>query len=398
MKISKKEKLLLIMLVAILGSVVYYQFVHTKQKEELVALEQQYQEVQSRYNEIIETISTLEKRQKQINLSYSGILENSKQYYPNLIQEKLILEIDQLLKENLISANISFTEVTTEGVEAFQGASSQRTASSIQSLIDQYGTSATISEASGGSEETPDSSIATVEQMKLAVSFNTTYEALKSFLYQAQEYERQLVITNITITPGLNDSVSGSFNLELYAFPKFEGVDEDYLDWTLENTYGKSTPFSSGAATGAYSDEVEADVETESDFVISLKSTTSTLPTFMMGASGDEHKDSYIMSENKEILNVTLTLSQDGEAYAYRYETNESSYPETGTVNFTPQESINLQINSEARVTTDDVSGIKLTIVNETDKKVMITIENDDQTNPRVSISADTTKTEIIKK
>ena len=81
MKINKKEKLLLIMLVAILGSVVYYQFVHTKQKEELVTLQQQYQDVQNRYDEIMETISTLEKRQKLINLSYSEILENSKEYY-----------------------------------------------------------------------------------------------------------------------------------------------------------------------------------------------------------------------------------------------------------------------------------------------------------------------------
>ena len=398
MKINKKEKLLLIMLVAILGSVVYYQFVHTKQKEELVTLQQQYQDVQNRYDEIMETISTLEKRQKLINLSYSEILENSKQYYPTLIQEKLILEIDQLLKENLISANISFTEVTAEGVEAFQGGSYQKTASSIQSLIDQYGTSVTTGEVSEAPEEIVDSSTVTVEQMKLTISFNTTYEALKTFLYQAQEYERQLVITNITITPGLNDSVSGSFNLELYAFPKFDGVDEDYLKWTLENTYGKSTPFSSGAATGAYLDEIESDVETESDFVISLKSTTSTLPTFMMGASGEKDKDSYIMSENKEILNVTLTLLQEGEEYAYHYETKESSYPSSGTINFTPQENINLQINSEARVTTDDLSGIELTIVNETDKKVVITIENDDQTNPRVSVSADTTKTEIIQK
>lgn len=65
---------------------------------------------------------------------------------------------------------------------------------------------------------------------------------------------------------------------------------------------------------------------------------------------------------------------------------------------FTPKDTIHLVINSEKRVTPEDTSGIKLNLVNETDKNVLITINNDDQENPRVSISADATRTEIVTK
>lgn len=77
MKISKKEKLILIMLTAVLGSVAYYQLVYTVQKEEIAELLQKQEEVQNHYNEVVETIQTLEKRQKQITISYNHIVDNS---------------------------------------------------------------------------------------------------------------------------------------------------------------------------------------------------------------------------------------------------------------------------------------------------------------------------------
>lgn len=398
MKISKKEKLILIMLTAVLGSVAYYQLVYTVQKEEIAELLQKQEEVQNHYNEVVETIQTLEKRQKQITISYNHIVDNSGKYYPNIVQENIILEIDKLLKDNLISANISFTEVTTEGVEAFKQESTPKQASSVQELIDQYDKKEAVNSESNQASTDLESTSATVEQMKLSVSFNALYDGLKTFLQQAQEYERELVITDLTLTPGTDGNVSGSFNLELYAFPKFDGIDGEYTNWTLENMYGKTSPFSSDAANGAYANETPLQTTSSSDFLISLKSTTSTLPRFMMGLTGDKTKDSYLMSEENGILNVTLTLSQKDGEYTYRYETDKESYPAKGVGVFTPKDTIHLVINSEKRVTPEDTSGIKLNLVNETDKNVLITINNDDQENPRVSISADATRTEIVTK
>ncbi|ETJ34257.1 Type IV pilus assembly protein PilO, partial [human gut metagenome] len=54
--------------------------------------------------------------------------------------------------------------------------------------------------------------------------------------------------------------------------PKINDEIKSYLKWTLNNTYGKTVPFNTGAATG-----VEKSEKDSSDFVIGAKSINSDL-------------------------------------------------------------------------------------------------------------------------
>lgn len=402
MKISKKEKLLLIMLVTILLSVIYYQAVYVSQREQLAQLEVDKQEIKARYDQVMETISTLEQRQERIEQSYLNISEESKEFYPTLVQEQLIIELDQLLTEHLIEANISFTQGSVAVVEAINSSEMTNVQSSLQPLVDQY---SYYSEQSSETTTLPEgndvvsSSQTTVEQMKISISFNATYANLKSFIQQLEQYERQIVITNLSVTPGLDDAVSGSMSLEVYAFPKFKDVDQQYLQWQLNDTYGKETPFSLGSATGMNEVEgLEEDSISSEDFVVFLKSSTSELPNFMMGLASDKERDSYITSDNEGIEAVTLTLIQNGDKYFYKYANSSSSHPISGDgLEFNPGESVTIKINSENRVTVDDQSGIRLNVINQIDKAVNVVIEADD-VNPRVTVVGEGNPINVTKK
>lgn len=403
MKVSKKEKLLLVMLVAILLSVLYYQVVYMSQKNQLAQLEVEKQEVKNRYNQVMETISTLEQRQQKIDSYNLNIQEESKGFYPALIQEQLILELDKLLTDNLMEANISFTEITAGVVESVSSSESTSPQSSLQPLVDQYSSYLGQSNSSASSEaegEGAPSSQTTVEQMKISLSFNATYSALKSFIQQLEQYERQIVITNISVTPAMGETVSGSMSLELYAFPKFKGVDEQYFDWQLNDTYGKETPFSDIGAAGGFNTAEDSEKENISigDFVVLVKSSTSELPTFMMGLSSDKERTSYITSDNEGIEEVTLTLTQKGEQYFYKYSNSNSSYPINGDgLEFNPSDTVTIAISSEERVTTDDQSGIRFNIINQIDKAVSVVIEADD-VNPRVTVVGEGNPINVTKK
>ncbi|MGL4338362.1 MAG: GspMb/PilO family protein [Turicibacter sp.] len=403
MKISKKEKLLLVMLVALLLGVVYYQFIYTKQNEKIAGLEVERSEVQTRYNEIMETIQTLDQRQEKINIYQTTIQTNSQPFYPTLVQENLILELDKFLTDNKIEGNISFTQITTAAVEPFASGEVAKPQSSLKPLMDEYNnfTGSQPNETANGEGAVAQTSSTTVEQVKVSISFNATYDNLKAFIRQLETYERQIVITNMSVTPGINDVVSGSMNLELYAFPKFETVDQDYLNWTLDNKYGKETPFSGiGASVGINTIEDLGKVQAaKNDFVVLLKSTTSELPTFMMGVGSDTTQASYINSDNEQIEEVKLELTQDGDQYFYKYNNATQSFPSSGSgLAFTPGKDINVLVTSEARVTVDDLAGIRLNVVNNTDKLVNVTITGDDTENPRITVAGEGKPVNVTKK
>ena len=94
MKISKKEKMLLGVLGTVLVSVIYYQFVYVNQVEKLEIKRAELSEVENRYTTTMQTIANLENKKSEIKVINSNIEEKSGIFYPTILQEKIILEID----------------------------------------------------------------------------------------------------------------------------------------------------------------------------------------------------------------------------------------------------------------------------------------------------------------
>ena len=185
------------------------------------------------------------------------------------------------------------------------------------------------------------------------------------------------------------EEVKGSINMIVYAVPKIDGEISEYLKWTLNNTYGKSQPFNLGSAVG---NGIKSTTDM-SDFKVSVKSETSELPTIIMGKANDMLKTTYAYGDGNSEQSAEMVLTKKDDKYYYKYKTTNdkipTNYDNLGNEFVPNSENIVLDILSESRSTSNDKSGLKLKIVNNTDKLVKVNISGDDVKDPRVSIDGD---------
>lgn len=426
MNISKREKYLIGIFLALLICFVYYQFVYTKQVEKLKAVRTEKDNLEKRYNDIMDAIANLEAKEDEFKLLKAKVLGKSEKLYPVIMQEKIILELDKLLKDSGLNGNIAFSPIEAAAVEKLERAEIKKTESSLKAFVDEYngnvsneaesisdtsgenssGNSTTNSsnEEEGANQKNNKGNSTTTEQLKVAINFSGTYEALKSFIASVQNYERKIVIPNISITAQSETELTGVMNLEFHAVPKIDDQDIDYLIWSLNNIYGKEILFSSGEASGAYASTIEeqSSEENVNDFVMMLKSPSSELPTVTIGKAKDDSRESYLYSDNAGIESVEISFEEvDGNTF-FKYKTTTSYYPKDNSpegMQFIPKsENIVLEILSENRVGTSDNSGINLKVINNTSKKVEVIIKNDDSSNPRVSVTSEGYTVNVTKK
>lgn len=420
MNISKREKYLIGILGTVLICFGYYQFIYKTQVEKLSAKRDEKSKVEQRYNEVTQAINSLDSKEENLKILKSTVLDKSKKLYPVIMQEKIIIELDKLLNDSGLKGNIAFSPIEAAPVEKFTLPEVTKPESSLKAIANEYSgdiektsdevaknesaNTATESNEEQTSQEPSSSNAATSEQLKVAIKFSGSYEGLKKFISSVENYERKIVITNISISSKSQEELAGVMNLEFHAVPKLSDEDMEYLNWTLNNVYGKEVLFSNGAASGAYASTIEEQNNKEdiNDFVMMVKSSLSELPTVTIGKAKDDTRESYIYSDNDKIENVEISLEEvSGKTY-YKYKTSNSYYPKENSIEgkeFTPKsENIVLEIISEKRSEATDNSGIKLKVVNNTSKKVEIIVKDDDNSNPRVTVTSEGNTVNVTKK
>ena len=434
MKISKKEKYLLGVLGTILVSVLYYQFIYTPQVEKLENLKAIKLEKEAKYDEIIETIKTLEQRKGKIKSLNQQIIDRANPLYPEIIQENLILEIDKLLTDSKLKGTISFSGITVGQVEALPSGVNSNLQTSFDSIVNEYNNNfksesveselveenqeikdsngineeniinESVSEGSTRGENSAiiSSGDATTEQIKVSLNFNGTYTSLKDFIRLVNNNSRKIVITNISLSgKGEGEEVSGSMNLEFYAIPKLGDTDSEYYRWLLNNTYGKRYPFSSSAASGTTIEQLTTS-HASYDFIMVSKPISSDLPTVMLGQANDTSNLSYVYADNSGTETVELVLTEESGRYYFKYKAGSNTYPLSyngNGIEFKPLgDKIVLNILSTKRLNEEDLSGIALTITNNTKKEVEVIIENEDDNRPRISLASEGNNVKVTKK
>ena len=401
MNMSKREKYMLLILIPILIVFLYYKFVYIKQSEALKVKREEALQVEEKYNKAMADIENLDLKEEELQDLKNKVNDKSKILYPKIVQEKLILEIDKLLKENSITGNIAFSPIEVAVVEHMTIEESIKEESSLKDLVDKYDNNS--AEENEGSTSESGNSGATSEQLKVTITFSSTYENLKKFIKAIEDYDRKIVITNIAISSKSDKEVSGSFNIEFHSVPKLSGEDEEYLNWSLSDTYGKENLFGSGNATGAYASTIEEATSEKdiNDFLVMVKSSTSELPTLTIGKAKDDLRETYLTADNEKVEEASITFNEvDGKLY-YKYNTSKSYYPENtsqGKEFTSKSENIVIEITSESRVNASDNSGLKLTVTNNTSKKVEIVVKDDDKSNPRVTLVSKGNTINVTKK
>lgn len=247
-------------------------------------------------------------------------------------------------------------------------------------------------------ENQEDSSEITVEQMSATLTYKGTFSQLKTFISKIEKSTKKIVITNCSITTDADDKVSGSMNLEFYAIPNLGDIKSYYENWDISELSGKEIPFNSMNTSVGFSGTSNTD--SKSDFIIEVNPESSDLPTVTIGKSNDSQRSTYIEADNVGIEAIEITLKNEGNKYYYTYRTSKNIYPgENKVAEFTPNsETINIDINSETRLNSNDKSGIRLTVKNNTNKKINVNINSDDKERPRVTVAGEGSNISVIKK
>lgn len=405
MKVSKREKILLGVLVLIIICTAYYKLVYERQYAKLQEVKQEESELNKKYNEMISNINTITNNKSQIKILKDSIGSKSMLLYPKIYQDRIIIELNNLLNDSGIKGSLTFSEVTVSPIEAyFSEVVEAKEQPSLEQVVEESSKEKTKEDVKEKLEETKDlgedqatkrdegeSTGNKVEQMKVSVSFNGTYKNVAKFVKLISEYERILAMPNINITASGNDEVSGTLDLEFYSIPKINPYeDSKYLKWTFDEEYGKENPFLEGSQSSMASRTSEGNNYV---LIMALKGVNSDLPSLTLGKENDLTRESYIYNDENKKVDVEILVNKEGGKYYVKYKTEKSSYPSDYSKNGielrnVDEENINIAIYSSKRIGIDDKVGANIKVINNAnDKKVSLTIIDDDKTSPRVQIT-----------
>lgn len=422
MKISKKEKIMIYSFFILIIGIVYYEFVYSNQALSISEKTTYKNELEQKYKNTMETINLLEDKKSEIKVLNAKVLGKSESFYPTINQEHLILELDKLVKDSGLDGGFIFNKIEVAEVPKTEKTKDDLKESTITKMTDKYNNevnnvmenknsssndndkksnvenSSTSNESSKNEENSQDVK-KEVEQIKLELKFSGSYSSLESFLRSIRNYERKIIVNSITITQNTINEIVGTIGIEVYAIPKVNGDLEKYLKWNVNNTYGKLAPFSLDSSVG---NVVANSEKSDSDFLISVKSINSELPSVIIGKSNDKSKATYIYGNNNNIEEAEIEITKKDYKYYYKYKMSNERYPseyEGNGQEFIPSsDNINVKILSENRVNSDDKSGLKINVVNKTDKLVNVEINNDDSENSRISVSGDSKNISVTNK
>jgi len=405
MKVSKREKFLLGVLVLIIICTAYYKLVYERQYAKLQEIKQEESELNKKYNEMLSNINTITKNKSDIKILKDSIGSKSMLLYPKIYQDRIIIELNKLLNNAGIKGSLTFSEVTVSPIEAyFSEVADPKEQPSLEQVVEDSSKEKTKEDVEEKLEETKDlgeeqatksdegeSTGNKVEQMKVSVSFNGSYKNVAKFVKLISEYERILAMPNINITASGNDEVSGTLDLEFYSVPKINPYeDSKYLKWTFDEEYGKENPFLEGSQSSMASRTSEGN---NYALIMALKGVNSDLPSLTLGKENDLTRESYIYNDENKKVDVEIEVNKEGGKYYIKYKTENSSYPSDYSKNGielrnVDEENINIAIYSSKRIGIDDKVGANIKVINNAnDKKVSLTIIDDDKTSPRVQIA-----------
>lgn len=426
MKISNKEKIMLCVLGSVIVGFLYYQFVYLSQINQLQEKLKSESEIKQKYDNAMNTINSIEDKKSDVKILKAKVNDQTVPFYPIISEEKIILELDKLLKDSDLEGSIVFQPISSDTVENSKKEVKSLAESSLQGIVDQYNYTVKDNEetqkgndktnnnstkndtnnnsnnsnstdtANNSKESTKDAKKNTVQYLKCEVKFAGKYEGIYKFLSTISLNEKKIVVNDIKLSSDTIDGIKGTIKLEFYSVPKINDELASYLKWDFDKSYGKSVPFGAGTVTTSSDTSVvsgQEDKKEESDFIASVKSVASDLPTIMMGKTNDDLRTTYVYADSNSEEKVEMILTQDGDKYYYKYKTLKGTFPTNydglGAEFIPAAQNIVLNILSRSRLDANDNSAIRLKIVNKTDKLLNVNISGDDYNNPRVKVEGD---------
>lgn len=391
MKLTKRERVLITALGLFIAAILFYTFLIKPQLKLIGELEEKKLAYEKRYKNTQSEISPEEDIKYHYKKLNTEIMYMTNKFLPYMYQEKIIIALDEMLRSSELDGySITFSEPTVGKIDE-EKKNEEDLNYLLKELTDKYlGDSSNKDKIEDESkEEKKEKELEiNVEKMTANIFFRGKYSSVIEFISKVEEYEKKIVIKNLNIVKDENTSLTGSIVLETYSIPKIHMEDGDFINWNYNNIYGKDNPFN--ILDNGLNKYTKDDNEKEYDFIMNVRPETSDLPTIIFGRTNDINRSTYVYADSNTIENVDIYFIEENGKYYCKYKTSRESYPKNfnNTVEFLPKDdTINIQVFTYERNSSSDLAGARLSIHNNTDKKVLVDVIGDDKNKPRITVS-----------
>ncbi len=258
MKLSQREKILLSILGIMVIAWLYYTFAFVPQYQTLQETQSELEELQKKVNDIELYNDPNGIMQKKYKDSEATIAAATEKYFPEILQERQIRIVDQMLTAAALKGNVlAFSEIGPSTVL-------ERTGNNQSKALLPEGKSFVLQDLA--KKMNPDEVAASevkakeftgsgvVEKLETLVEFSGTYPQIINYIKAVETYPKKILISNIHIStekttssttePVVAGELSGTINIQFYGIPKMHPQqDEAYTTWDLFDVYGRANPY-----------------------------------------------------------------------------------------------------------------------------------------------------------
>lgn len=416
MKLSKREKILLSVLTILILLLGYYKLLYVPQRAKIDNLKAEKATYEDKVDKLKVLVAAMPQKESDIKVISTKIKDRTSKLYPDIVQEYIIRELDKLMNDSAIYGSIVFSEISLEPVQTLEKTSEKTEENRLHDLKNQYDNIGkesskseellenkdknTRSDSSKSSSKSEKNSLS-VKQLKVSLNFKGSYNNVVDFVKNLENYSKDIAIISINLSQSGENQISGTCILEFFAIPKLTDEDKDYLNWDLQNQYGKDNIFdgSMNISPPQTVEEVNNAGKPKYDFVMSVKPQNSDFPAIMLGKANDKDRQTYVYADSNKVENIEIVLEKDKDKYYYKYKTSKDSYPikfNNEKIEFDPNSTeVHLNILSSKRISGEDNLGANVKLINKTDKKIIVVVEGEDTSSPRVKIEGEGGNIEI---
>ena len=237
MVLTNREKNLLILLSIAVFVALFVNYFLFPQLDRLSEARAEKEALQVLIQEIEEYDNPQSPPRQQIRQMEEQILEESASFFPQLIQDRLILVIDGMFnRANMNPTNISFTPVSASSMESIQ-ANTPPAPSAFGDMARSY------RGESNGEAATEVRSSSSLDKMEVTLQARGTYGEVMGVFNQIETHPRRVHISRVTLNRDAQGVLTANMAINFYGIPKPIDQDFDYLNWGIFDVYGRDNPF-----------------------------------------------------------------------------------------------------------------------------------------------------------
>lgn len=377
MKLTEKDKNLLLILAVIAAFCLPLVLLVQPAMNKCEALTREISELQSRksyLDQIVAAGSTYQEEAENIAVKKEELMNR---FPSDIPQEASLLFMDNTEKKLSISLyQVGFGE----------DVAMQMTSAPTQEAIDQVeADTGDVTDDSVYADTTSQTAVTSgLTGISTSTDFSYTagYEEFKEFLDYIENYNDRMVITSLTASYAMDmNQVNGNFTLIQYAL---KGEDRNPVSF-LEPEMIQGTNNIFTQASGVFNEETNQSAQ----FFLMLNQPDADDEAFIMGQMSDVAEETYLVNDENKLQKAAIEFEGTNGEYTAYYSVGKEKTVKEG-IPFTADGQIGFEILSSERADDKDKVSVQVDIVNNTDTIVYLSVQNDDEENPRVTIKGKT--------